>query len=159
MAFQIELREMAAKQIARTRRPHPPAHRPGQRGVSEALAQENLQGVDRTAFLAAAAQTIRRVLIDHARKKRSPRHGGDQDRVTLSAAASAADEPPVDLHDLNDALEKLRHKSERMYNVVIYRYFAGMTMGEIAAALGLGLRTVEEDWAFAKAWLRRELSR
>ena len=158
--LQAELREMAARQMARERPDHtlqPTAL------VSEAYLklcqQANLQGVSRAVFLAAAAQTIRRVLVDHAREKLVRKRGGDRDRVSLSDAGAAAEQPPIDLLDLNDAMEKLERQSQRMYNVVVCRYFAGMTMGEIAEALGVGLRTVEDDWAFAKAWLRKEMER
>jgi RNA polymerase sigma factor (TIGR02999 family) len=159
-ALQAVLREMAAKQLARERPDHtlqPTAL------VNEAYLrlceQKNLEAANRSIFLAAAAETIRRVLIDHARRRQGLKRGGDKERVSLSVAAPTQDEPPVDLLDLNDVMEKLKRKSERMYNVVVQRYFAGLTMGEIAEMLGVGLRTVEDDWAFAKAWLRRELER
>jgi RNA polymerase sigma factor (TIGR02999 family) len=159
-ALQAVLREMAVKQMARERPDHtlqPTAL------VNEAYLrlceQKNLEAADRSIFLAAAAETIRRVLIDHARKRRGLKRGGDRERVSLSVVSPMQDEPPVDLLDLDDAMEKLKRKSERIYNVVVCRYFAGLTMGEIAKTLGVGLRTVEDDWAFAKAWLRRELER
>ncbi|HWE03672.1 MAG TPA: ECF-type sigma factor [Tepidisphaeraceae bacterium] len=159
-ALQAVLREIAAKQLARERPDHtlqPTAL------VNEAYLrlceQKNLEAANRSIFLAAAAETIRRVLIDYARKRQGLKRGGDKERVSLSIAAPMQDEPPVDLLDLNDAMEKLKRKSDRMYRVVVHRYFAGLTMGEIAETLGVGLRTVEDDWAFAKAWLRRELER
>ena len=79
--------------------------------------------------------------------------------ISLSDADPAANEPPIDLLDLDVVLEKLEQRSSRMYQVVVCRYFAGMTMGEIAESLHVGQRTVEEDWTFAKAWLRGELVR
>jgi RNA polymerase sigma factor (TIGR02999 family) len=158
VVMQAEVRELAARQMARERHDHtlqPTAL------ISEAYlrlcSQKNLKAATRAQFLAAAAQTIRRVLIDHARERGAKKRGGDRERLTLTGADPAVRQTPVDVLDLNDALERLERQNERIYRVVVCRYFAGMTMGEIAEALGIGLRTAEEDWTFAKAWLRREL--
>ena len=158
VAFQAEIREIAGKQMSRERMDHTLQ---ATALVSEAYlklrTQGNLDGASRAVFLAAAAQTIRRVLIDHARERHAMIRGGNRERFTLSDADPSAKEMPADFIDLNDAIDRLQQKSSRMYDVVVCRYFAGMTMSEIAEAQGVSLRTVEGDWTFAKAWLRREL--
>jgi len=156
--LQGEIRKIAARQMARERPDHtlqPTAL------VNEAYLklcrQENLQGASRATFLAAAAQTMRRILIDHARLAGADKRGGGRERVTLSDAEIAVQGLVVDLIDLEEALARLEKESERVYNVVVCRYLAAMTMPEISEGLGIPLRTVEDDWAFAKAWLRKEL--
>jgi RNA polymerase sigma-70 factor, ECF subfamily len=157
--LQTELRMIASRQMAHERAGHtlqPTAL------VNEAYlrlrGQRNLAGMSRADFLKAASVTMRRLLIDHARAHMA-KGKGDHKRVTLSNADVTPAEPPVDLLDLEDALQKLEQDSPRMAQVVTCRYFGGMTMAEISESLGVGLRTVDDDWAFAKAWLRRQLSK
>jgi RNA polymerase sigma factor (TIGR02999 family) len=111
---------------------------------------------DRRHFLALAARCMRQVLVDHARTRDAAKRGGHLQRVTL-AEDSASEEQRVEVLDLNEALERLEQVSPRQARIVELRYFGGLTVSEIAAQLGLGLTTVQGDWAMARAWLLREL--
>lgn len=114
----------------------------------------------RADFCAAAAQAIRRTLVDHARTKgRAKRGGPDAHRVPLDAAILEAAGPVADILDLEEALTRLEGLSPRQARVVELRFFGGMTEEETALALGVSRRTVQEDWRGARAWLQRELSR
>ncbi len=113
---------------------------------------------DRVHFYAVAARTMRRVLVDHARRQRAARRGGGALTVTLADGAVASPPPrPVDLLDLDDALEALARHDERKARVVEMRYFAGLTETETANALGVSEPTVRLDARLARAWLYRRL--
>ena len=115
---------------------------------------------DRGHFFALAARAMRQVLVDHARAKQSAKRGGKRQRVTLEDSLGLADEAtiaPLDLLDLDRALERLALLDPRQSQVVELRFFSGLGVGEVAAALGVSRRTVEADWTMAKAWLKREL--
>ncbi len=109
-------------------------------------------------FFAAAAEAMRRILVENARRKGRLKRGGDQQRLELDAEAIAA--PPIDdeLLDLDAALEKLEAKDARKAALVKLRYFAGLTQEQVAQALGIGVSTADRDWAYARAWLFREMS-
>jgi RNA polymerase sigma factor (TIGR02999 family) len=116
---------------------------------------------NRAHFFAAAAEAMRRILIDQARRRRAQRHGGDVDFVSASAtgfdvATPAGDE---DVLLVSDALEGLAAHDSRKAELVKLWYFAGLTLEEIAAALGISPRTADRDLAFAKAWLGKEIQR
>ena len=113
----------------------------------------------RTHFFAVAAIAMRQILIDHARHHGRVKRGGELQRVTLGEAVAPAGLPDVDLLALGQALERLAALNERQARIVELRFFAGLTVEEVAEALGLSKRSVEVDWAFAKAWLRVELSK
>jgi RNA polymerase sigma factor (TIGR02999 family) len=113
---------------------------------------------DRKHFLRAAALAMRHILVDRARRAAAERHGGGKVRVTMDDRI-AAEEAPVDLVALDDALERLAERSRRLAEVVHYRFFLGMTVGETAEALDVSPRTVDSDWHLAKTWLRREMTR
>jgi RNA polymerase sigma factor (TIGR02999 family) len=119
--------------------------------------QRNLDPADRDHVFAAAANTIRRILTDHARQHRAQKRGGGWERMTISDVDAAADSAGVDLLALDDALEKLAALDPRAARVVTMRYFGGLNHDQIAAALGVSARTVADDWAMARAWLRQEL--
>ena len=110
-------------------------------------------------FFAAAAEAMRRILIDNARRKQRVRHGGEARRQPVDGKEPAADPPPdaLDLLALNDALDRLAAASPRRAELVKLRYFAGLTLPEAAAALGVSQSTAEADWTYAKAWLKREM--
>lgn len=112
---------------------------------------------DRKHFLRAAALAMRHILVDRARKAAAERHGGGKVRVTMDERIPA-DEAPVDLVALDDALERLAVRSPRLAEVVHYRFFLGMTVPETAEALEISPRTVDSDWHLAKTWLRREMT-
>ena len=119
--------------------------------------QRNLDPADRPALLAIAARQMRQVLIDHARRRRRVKRGGAARRLSLQSHDLGAHDVRLDLVDLDDALNRLARLSPRQADVVTLRFFGGMSHGEVAAALEVSPRTVEGDWLFARAWLRREL--
>jgi RNA polymerase sigma factor (TIGR02999 family) len=112
---------------------------------------------NRAHFFAVAAQAMRRVLVDHARARRSAKRGGGAARVTLDERAAAADGPAVELIALDDALERLAAIDPRKARVVEMWHFAGLEPDEIAAVLGTSAVTVRREWRIAKAWLLREI--
>lgn len=112
----------------------------------------------RTHFLGYAAQAMRHVLVDHARRRHAAKRGGEQQRVTLvTGDGREPAEAPADVLDLDAALEKLAQQQPRMARVIELRFFAGATIEEIAADLGVSHMTVSEDWRKARVWLAREL--
>ena len=114
----------------------------------------------RAQFLAVAAQMMRRVLVDHARTRRALKRGGGETQLTLGDAAHAvATTENVDVLALDDALARLATLDPRKARLVELRYFAGLSIPEAAAALGVSQATVGREWAVARMWLRRELER
>ena len=155
-----QLRALASKNLRRER----PDHTLQATGlVHEAYlrmaGQSELDPTCRTHFFALAARVIRQVLIDHARRRRGSRRGGDRHRVTLHDEAVASGREAVDLLDLHAALEKLAALHERQATLVELRFFGGLGMEEIASVIGVTTRTVERDWRMAKSWLRLEMER
>ncbi len=110
----------------------------------------------RAHFFGAAAQTMRRILVDHARAKLTDKRRGEH--VTIVTDNEPADEPGHDLLDIDDALHRLAEERPRWVQVVECRYFAGLSIEETAEALGLSHGTVSNDWHLARAWLKRELA-
>src|SRR5262245_17408213 len=106
-------------------------------------------------FFAAAAEAMRRILIDNARRKATTRHGGAMQRQVLDPDASPLPEPREDLLALDEALSRLEAEDPLKANLVKLRYFAGLSLPEAAAALDLSERTAGRHWAYARAWLRR----
>ena len=117
---------------------------------------DRIQWRDRTHFVAMAATTMRRVLIDHARAQARDKRGGGLAITSLDADV-AAPEANVDVLALNEALDRLATFDPVQARIVELRYFAGLTIDEVAAALGVSAGTVKRDWSIAKAWLYREL--
>jgi len=109
-------------------------------------------------FFGAAAEAMRRTLVEKARRKKRLKHGGERRRVDLDAALSVMDAPDSDLLSLDDTLTKFESIDPLAASVVKLRYFAGLTMSETAEALGVSLRQAERNWTYAKAWLHQELS-
>ena len=109
-------------------------------------------------FFAAAAEAMRRILIGQARRKASLKAGGERQRVDLSDVEPEIQGPQLDLIALDAALEELAARDSRAATVVKLRFFAGLTMPQAAEALGVSLATVENDWAYAKCWLRLQIS-
>jgi RNA polymerase sigma factor (TIGR02999 family) len=154
-----ELRKLAARKLAR--------EKPGQTLEATALVHEAyLRLVDadqaqhwtsRGHFFAAAAEAMRRILVEQARRKRRVRHGGGRVRVDLDRVSVIADEVAEDLLALDEALERLAAEESAAAAVVKLRHFAGLTAEDTAAALGMSLRTANRHWAYAKAWLYQQL--
>ena len=109
-------------------------------------------------FYAAAAQAMRQILVDQVRRKKAARHGGGHDHVEIDNVQIAVTLPTADIVALDDALNKLEAVDPRKSQIVLLRYFAGLTNEETAAALGCSLRTIEREWQFVRAFLYTELS-
>lgn len=113
---------------------------------------------NRTHFFAAAAQLMRRIMVDHARERRAIKRGGDAVRVILDEAALVTKRRSEELLALDEALERLGAQDPRKVQIVELRYFGGLKVEEAAEFLKLSRRTVEREWKMAKAWLYRALS-
>jgi RNA polymerase sigma factor (TIGR02999 family) len=124
----------------------------------EAAKKMDQSWASRGHFFAAAAEAMRRILIERARHKKSLKAGGGWERADLADVQLAADGADEDLLALNDALEKLTHTDPRKAELVKLRYFAGLSNEQAASALGISTSTADNDWAYARAWLRVELS-
>ena len=100
---------------------------------------------------------MRQVLIDYARKRGRAKRGGDQPRIPLNVVDLAVEAPVEDVLAVDRAVEKLAAKDPRMAEVVQLRFYAGLSVEETAAALGMSERTVRREWSLARAWMMREL--
>jgi RNA polymerase sigma factor (TIGR02999 family) len=155
-----ELRWLAARRLAR--------EEPGLTLDPTALVHEaylRLVGPDpgqhwegRGHFFAAAAEAMRRILIEHARRKRSRKHGGDHQRQPLDEAGVAARGPSEELLALDEALSELAQREPSKAELVKLRYFAGLTLKEAAAVLGISITTADRYWAYARAWLHAKVT-
>jgi RNA polymerase sigma factor (TIGR02999 family) len=120
----------------------------------------NPQFDGRAHFFGAAAEAMRRILIDRARSKRAVRHGGGQHRTELHESELAAETAQEnEMFAIHEALDKLAAQNPREAELVKLRYFVGMTLDEAARALAISSRTADNDWAHAKAWLYCELNK
>lgn len=119
--------------------------------------QQNLEPDDRSMMLAAGATIIRRLLVDYARGRKRLKRGGQDGRGIPLHISVADDAKGLDLLELNDALDALASQMPRAARIVELKFFGGLTGEEIAEQLDISLRTVNNDWKFAKAWLYREL--
>jgi RNA polymerase sigma factor (TIGR02999 family) len=152
-----ELRKLAAARMA--------AEAPGHTVDATALVHEaylRLVGPaddnrwdNRGHFFAAAAEAMRRILVEAARRKAAARHGGAMDRQPLDPQAGAVPQHLEDLLAIDEALDRLAAEDSLKAELVKLRYFVGLTLPEAAAALGLSERTAGRHWTFARAWLRR----
>ncbi len=109
-------------------------------------------------FFAAAAESMRRILVENARKQQAQKRAGDRQRIELDQAAPAIEAPCDDVLALNEALERLEAKHKLKAEVVKLRFFAGLTIPQVAQALGISSSTADNYWAYARAWLRVEVS-
>ena len=150
-----ELRQLATARLA--------DEKPGQTLQATALVHEAyLRLVDgdrarrwesRAHFFAAAAEAMRRLLIDQARRKRRPKHGGGRTRVSLDEALCLGETPDDDLLALDEALQRLAREEPAKAELVKLHYFAGLSLEEAGRALGVSHRTAKRHWAYARAWL------
>jgi RNA polymerase sigma factor (TIGR02999 family) len=154
-----ELRKLATAKLSQ--------EKPGQTLQATALVNEaymRLVGAEsspkwnsRGHFFAAAAEAMRRILIDRARNKKRIKRAGEKRNLDLDAIAVAMDTPADDLLALDEALQTLRSQKEEVAELVKLRFFAGMTLDDAATALGISRRTAYRQWAFARAWLYQHL--
>jgi RNA polymerase sigma factor (TIGR02999 family) len=109
-------------------------------------------------FFAAAAEAMRRILVENVRRKRSQKHGGGHEQQDVDPDDLPVTPPgdPLEILAIHEALDRLSIKSPRKAELVKLRYFLGCTMAETAQILGISLATAEEDWSYARAWLRRQ---
>jgi RNA polymerase sigma factor (TIGR02999 family) len=155
-----ELRQLAVARLAE--------EKPGQTLQATALVHEaylrlvDVDNVDqwngRGHFFAAAAEAMRRILVEDARRKGRVKHGGGRARIEFDHVDLAADGTGEDLLALDEALERLTAEEPVAADVVKLRYFAGLTTKQAAAALGISLRTANRHWAYAKAWLFQQMN-
>jgi len=121
------------------------------------LAGQQCPWENRAHFFGVAAQAMRHILVDHARARYAGKRGGGQARVPLDDALLVSGAPDSNLLELDEALTKLAQRDPRQARIVELRYFAGLSVEEVAEVLGCVSRTVNRDWRMAQAWLRREL--
>jgi RNA polymerase sigma factor (TIGR02999 family) len=154
-----ELRILAAQRLS-----HEP---PGQTLQATALVHEaylRLLGDEcqtwesRGHFFAAAAEAMRRILVDNARRKQSVRHGGDYQKLDVDLVCPSVEGPQEDVLALSEALDKLEHEDAQLAEVIKLRYFAGLTHDQIAKIKGVARRTVDRYWALGRAWLYQEMT-
>lgn len=154
-----ELRRLAAQLLAR--------ESPGQTLQATALVHEayiRLVGSSdqswegRRHFFAAAAEAMRRILVDHARRKKTRKRGGEKRRVTLEGLAAPASGRPVDLLALDEAITELQRHDPQAAELVKLRYFGGLRHQEAAHLLGIGRRAADRLWSSGRAWLYQRLS-
>jgi RNA polymerase sigma factor (TIGR02999 family) len=119
--------------------------------------QTRVQWQNRAHFFAVASRLMRRILVDHARRRTAAKRGGGVAPVRIESADPGVEGPDVDLVALDAAMERLSEQDERMTKVVELRYFAGLSVVETAEALGVSPATVKREWTTARAWLHREL--
>ena len=156
-----ELRKLAAARMAgespnQTLQPTALVHEAWLRLVGA----DNRQYANRAHFFAAAAEAIRRILIDKARRKRALHHGGPgQQRVDLEEVDIAAPADSQEILEVNEALDRLAAQNKVEAELVKLRYFVGMTLEEAALALNISARTADNYWAHAKVWLFKEIER
>jgi RNA polymerase sigma factor (TIGR02999 family) len=156
-----ELRQLAGRQLAQ--------EKPGQTLQATALVHEvylRLVGAEqpqhfncRGHFFAAAGEAMRRILVESARRKKSLKRGGDRQREEVDGDRLVAPMPRADLLALDEALSRLADRDPVKADLVKLRYFAGLTLDQAAAALGLSPATADRYWAYARAWLHQEIAR
>lgn len=123
------------------------------------IGKQDIEWADRNHFFAIAAQSMRRILVDHARTKHRAKRGGEQETLPLDDARYVRiDTSGVDLVALDEVLVELAKFDPRQAQVVELKYFGGMTLDEAAEILGVSRETVKRDWQIARAWLRERLS-
>jgi RNA polymerase sigma factor (TIGR02999 family) len=156
-----ELRRLAAQRLAneasgQTLQPTALVHEAYLRLAGRDGAKQIWDG--RGHFFAAAAEAMRRILVENARRKQRVKRGGGQQRISLEAAESSVQAPSEDLIALDEALARLAERDPVKAEVVKLRFFAGLTMPEVALTLDISLATAERYWTYARTWLYAELS-
>lgn len=150
----VALRLMARERAGHTLSPTAVVHE----AVIRLLGEEVFERAEDRGFLiAAAARAMREVLIDHARRRATDRRGGGWRRLPLDHVVDYFEEQGLDVVAVHEALDRLAELNGRQAQVMTLRYFGGMTVPEVAAALGVSVVTVERDWRLARAWLATQL--
>ncbi|MGD9690062.1 MAG: sigma-70 family RNA polymerase sigma factor [Phycisphaerales bacterium] len=158
-----ELRKLASARLAKepgggagyTLQPTALVHEAYMRLLGQTAGGSEIRWEGRGHFFAAAALAMRRILVDRARHRGRVKHGGEFKRADVEMDVLAAEPPGEELLALDEALTKLEKADERKYRVVMLRYFAGLSIEDTAAAIGVSAATVKNDWVFARAWLKR----
>jgi RNA polymerase sigma factor (TIGR02999 family) len=155
-----ELRNLASAKLA--------LEKPGQTLQATALVHEAYLRLVQTEqaqrwdsrghFFAAAAEAMRRILVERARHRQSLKAGGGRERIELAEVDPVIERPGDNILALHEALEQLEHKDPRKAELVKLRFFAGLTNAQAAEALGISVSTADNDWAYARAWLRLQMS-
>ncbi len=154
-----ELHELARARLAR--------QTPGQTLTATALVHEvylriagdsNVTWEGRQHFFFAAARAMRDIVVEQARRKAGPKQGGGRQRLELDEACAVVEPPSDDVLAVNEALQELEAQDPLKAQIVLLRYFTGLTMDETAAVLGLAERTVDRHWRYIRAWLMKRLS-
>lgn len=154
-----ELHDLAARQMRRERWDHTlQATALVNEAYMRLLGDRNIQLRDRAHFFGAAAEVMRRILVDHARKKLADKRGGGKVHAVLNDAIIWREDRSEDMIAIDDALTRLAALDPEKSRIVELRFFAGLSIEEIAAVLDVSARTVKRKWQFAKAWLYREIS-
>jgi RNA polymerase sigma factor (TIGR02999 family) len=151
----IAAHKMAAEAAGHTLQPTALVHEAWLRLVGA----EDRKWENRAHFFGAAAEAMRRILVDHARRKLSQKRGRGVEAEPLNESALVLSAPPDELLAVHDALDKLALEDTEAAQLVKLRYFVGMTMEEAASAMGMAPRTAERIWTYARVWLRREIRR
>jgi RNA polymerase sigma factor (TIGR02999 family) len=146
----LAVRQMADEATGRTLQPTALVHEAYLRLLGM---ETTVDWANRRQFFKAAAEVMRHIRIDYARKRRSLKRGGDRERVPLEAAPITFDEDPAQVLAVDEALRRLEAVDPRKAQLVNLRYFAGLTIEETAEMMGLAPRTVSKEWRFARAWL------
>jgi RNA polymerase sigma factor (TIGR02999 family) len=154
-----QLRQVATRLMRRERHDHtlPPTavvHEAVIRLLGDAVFDRS---PDRAFLFASAARAMREVLVDHARRRSADRRGGSWRRVPLDNVVDYFEEQGLDVSAVHEALDRLAELNERQGQVMTLRYFGGLTVPEVAAALDVSVVTVERDWRLARAWIRDQL--
>ena len=153
-----DLRRIAARQLRSERPDHTlSATAVVHEAYVRLVGQRQVRMEDRAAFFAAAATQMRRILVDHARRRSAAKRGGHEVRVTLDEEIAAGAERDLDLLALDQALEELAAVDPRVARIVELRFFGGLSLDDTAVAMDLSRRTVVREWALARGWLHQRL--
>ncbi len=123
------------------------------------ISQPKVSWENRAQFFGLAATLMRNILVDHARRRQAVKRGGDEIMLSLGQADRFGKQSDVNLLALDDALKSLMHQSPEHAKVIELRYFGGLTIEETALVMSVSHSTIERDWTFAKAWLKKELTK
>ncbi len=155
-----DLRDLARRQLGRERKGHTlqPTALVHEACLRLLRSRPDLGAVPSAQLLAMAGNAMRRILVDHARRRGAAKRGHGAARITLDESLGAEARNPLDVIAVDDALDRLAELDPRQAKIVELRFFAGLQCDEVAEVLTLSRSTVQDDWAMARAWLRRELA-